>query len=127
MKRTKELKIDLKQPVFGLSPLEETFAFQLRAMKWPEARREYRFHPKRMWRLDFAWPEQKIGVEIEGGVWTGGRHSTGVGFTLDCEKYAEAMCLGWTILRVTGSQVQNGQAIDWLMRVYTNKHTNNSV
>lgn len=127
MKPTKELKVNLKPPASGPSPLEELFAFQLRAMKWPEARREYKFHPKRLWRLDFAWPEQKIGVEIEGGVWTGGRHSTGVGFTLDCEKYAEAMCLGWSILRVTGSQVESGQAINWLMRVYTTKHTNFSV
>lgn len=127
MKPIKELKSVSKLQGSGLSPLEEMFALQLRAMKWPEARREYRFHTKRMWRLDFAWPEQKIGVEIEGGVWSGGRHTTGVGFTLDCEKYAEAMCDGWRILRVTGSQVENGQAINWLMRVYTNKHTNSSV
>ncbi len=127
MKLTKELKNTLKPQGSGLSELEEMFAFQLRSMRMPEGRREYRFHPKRLWRLDFAWPDQKLGVEIEGGVWTGGRHTTGVGFTLDCEKYAEAMCLGWRILRVTGSQVQNGQAIDWLMRVYTNKHANVSV
>lgn len=127
MKLTKERKDVSKLPTSGPSHLEQLFAFQLRAMKMPEGRREYRFHPKRMWRLDFAWPEQKIGVEIEGGVWSSGRHTTGVGFTLDCEKYAEAMCLGWSILRVTGSQVENGQAINWFMRVYTTKHTNFSV
>lgn len=106
------------------SELEELFAYQIRAAKLLEARREYRFHPTRRWRIDFAWPDRMIGVEIEGGVWTGGRHTTGVGFTLDCEKYAEAACAGWTILRFTGSQVSNGQAIDWLSRVYTKKHTN---
>lgn len=107
-----------------MSNLEELFAFQLRAMRYPEGQREYKFHPKRRWRLDFAWPDKMLGVEVEGGVWTGGRHSTGVGFTQDCEKYAEAMCLGWRILRVTGSQVENGEAIQWFARVYDKKHTN---
>jgi very-short-patch-repair endonuclease len=104
-----------------MSNLEELFALQIRALQLPAPVREYKFHPKRRWRLDFAWPDDLIAVEVEGGVWTGGRHSTGVGFTIDCEKYAEAMCLGWRILRVTGSQVENGQAIDWLIRVFTVK------
>lgn len=125
MKPMKELKVTLKPRVYGLSQLEETFAFQVRAMKFSDPVREYKFHPKRKWRLDFAWPEEKLAVEIEGAVWTGGRHTTGVGFTTDCEKYAEAMCLGWTILRVTGSQVHSGQAIDWLLRVYAQKHARN--
>ena len=104
-----------------MSNPEELFALHLRALRVPDPVREYKFHPKRRWRLDFAWPDDLIAVEIEGGVWTGGRHTTGVGFTLDCEKYAEAICRGWTILRVTSGQVSNGQAIDWLTRVFTLK------
>lgn len=107
-----------------MSNLEELFAMHVRALRLPEPMREYRFHSKRRWRLDFAWPTQMLGVEIEGGVWSGGRHTTGVGFTLDCEKYAEAMCAGWRILRVTGSQVENGQAIDWVTKLLAKKHTN---
>lgn len=109
-----------KQPGCGPSALEAMFLLQIRALHLMAPEREYRFHPKRRWRLDFAWPTQMLAVEVEGGVWSGGRHTTGVGFTLDCEKYAEAMCLGWRVLRVTGSQVQNGQAIKWLCTLQGN-------
>jgi very-short-patch-repair endonuclease len=80
---------------------------------------EYLFHPERKWRFDLAWPQLLLAVEIEGGVFAqkGSRHTHGVGFTKDCEKYAEAMCLGWTVLRVTTDQVKNGQAIGWLERI----------
>ena len=41
--------------------------------------REYRFHPIRRWRFDFAWPDQLIAVEVDGNAWHtkgGGRHGT---------------------------------------------------
>lgn len=42
-----------------------------------------------------------IAVEIEGGVWTGGRHTSGSGFLGDMEKYNEAAAAGWRVLRFT--------------------------
>lgn len=83
----------------ALSDLEDRFAFQIKALKLPAANREYRFHDKRKWRFDFAWPEHKVAVEIEGGVWTGGRHTRGSGFVADIEKYNAAALLGWKVLR----------------------------
>lgn len=82
--------------------------------------RECQFDPPRKWRFDFAWPEQKLAVEIEGGVFVSGRHSRGAGLTADCEKYAEALCLGWRVLRVTPAQVgmdRAGQALGWIERL----------
>ncbi len=67
--------------------------------------REYRFHPTRRWRFDFAWLEQKVAVEIEGGTFTGGRHTTGAGHHGDCKKYNEAVYLGWKVLRFTSSHL----------------------
>lgn len=61
---------------------------------------EHRFHPKRRWRFDVAFPALKVAVEIEGGVYTGGRHTRGSGFIKDCEKYNEASALGWTVVRI---------------------------
>jgi very-short-patch-repair endonuclease len=98
------------------SNLEELFAFQLRALGI-QAVREHRFAPPRRWRFDFALPELLIAVEIEGGVWTGGRHTRGSGFTADAEKYAEALCLGWRVLRITGDHVRSGQGLKWLERL----------
>jgi len=51
---------------------------------------EHRFHPVRKWRFDFAFIPQMIAVEFEGGVFTQGRHSRGVGLSADCDKYNEA-------------------------------------
>lgn len=63
---------------------------------------EYRFHPERKWRFDFAIPDKKIAIEYE-GVYGGGksRHTTVSGYTADSEKYNEAAKLGWTVLRYT--------------------------
>lgn len=60
---------------------------------------EFRFHPLRRWRFDFAIPELLIAVEVEGGVWTYGRHNRAEGFLRDMEKYNSAAAFGWRILR----------------------------
>ena len=62
---------------------------------------EFLFHPKRKWRFDYAFPAHKVAVEIEGGVWTKGRHTRGKGYTNDIKKYNEATVLGWRIIRMT--------------------------
>ncbi len=66
-----------------------------------EPQSEYRFHPTRKWRFDFAYPEQKIAIEIEGGTWIGGRHIHPIGFEKDCEKYNFCAKLGYRLLRYT--------------------------
>ena len=60
---------------------------------------ELQFHPTRKWRADFALPTWKILIEIDGGVWSGGRHTRGAGFVGDCHKINAAGILGWCVLR----------------------------
>lgn len=67
---------------------------------------EYRFHPTRRWRADFAFLRERILLEIEGGAWTYGRHTRPRGFLNDMEKYNEAVLNGWLLLRVTPQQVK---------------------
>ena len=67
---------------------------------------ELRFHPTRRWRFDLAIPDLKIAIEVEGGVWTQGRHTRGSGYIGDLEKYNEAAILGWLVLRFTTDQVR---------------------
>lgn len=69
--------------------------------------REYRFDPSRRWRFDYAIPAHKIAIEVEGGVWTQGRHTRPAGFLGDMEKYNAAAVLGWRILRTTPSNLFN--------------------
>lgn len=81
-----------------------------RADRVPEPVPEYRFHPHRRWRFDYAWPIYRVAVEIEGGVWTQGRHTRGAGYLADLAKYNSAALLGWLVLRYTPDQLP--QALD---------------
>ena len=82
---------------------------------------EFRFAPPRKWRFDFAWPGQFVALEIEGGAWTGGRHTRGAGFLKDMEKYNTAASLGWTVFRVTPSQLKEQQTYEWLQAAMLNR------
>jgi len=78
---------------------------------------EVRFHPIRKWRFDVAFPDVKIALEIEGAVWTHGRHTRGAGFLGDMEKYNTATLMGWRILRCTWDDVMEGKARDIMLEV----------
>lgn len=70
-----------------------------------ECVKEYKFHPKRRWRFDYAIPEHKIALEVEGGVWTQGRHTRPQGFLGDIEKYNQATLMGWRVFRTTPTEL----------------------
>lgn len=82
-----------------ISSLEQEFLFYLIAHSIPPAEQEYNFCPTRKWRFDFAWPGMMLAVELEGAIWTGGRHSRGPGILDDMEKYNWATVNGWRVLR----------------------------
>lgn len=69
--------------------------------KGVEIEKEFRFHGTRRWRFDYAFPALKIAVEVDGGVWTGGRHINPAGYINDMEKLNNAAALGWLVLRIT--------------------------
>jgi very-short-patch-repair endonuclease len=98
--------VSLRQP----SKLEAQLARDLDLAGVPAPETEYRFHPTRKWRFDFAWPAQRVACEVEGGIWSGGRHVRGSGFANDCDKYNAAQLAGWRVLRVTGQHIRSGQA-----------------
>jgi len=89
----------------------------------PEPVHEHKFHPTRRWRIDLAWPEHKLAVEIEGGAWCYGRHTRGAGFIGDMEKYNELTIMGWSLLRFTPKQVKDGTAIQTIHRWFNGKST----
>ena len=89
---------------------------QIHALNLPAPELEWKFHPTRRWRFDMAWPFMLLAAEIDGGVWVGGRHVSGLGFERDCTKLNEAIVLGWLVLRFTPGQVDAGYAIDCLER-----------
>lgn len=67
---------------------------------------EWRFHHERKWLMDFAWPDFKIAIEINGGIWRrGGGAHTGRGHYRDMEKMNAALLLGWRVLQFAPEQV----------------------
>lgn len=78
---------------------------------------EYRFSPPRKWRFDYAWINQKVAVEIEGGIWTRGRHLRGSGFLGDMEKYNTATRQGWRVFRFTPQQLRKGEAQSFIKEI----------
>lgn len=96
------------------SELEQALLQQIAMVGLPAPKTEYRFHPSRKWRFDGAYPERKIAYEVEGGVWSKGRHTRGAGYIEDCVKYNEAVLLGWQLYRFTGSMIDDGMAVQYL-------------
>jgi hypothetical protein len=70
---------------------------------------ECQFHPHRKWRFDYVIGN-KTAIEIEGAIWTRGRHTRGAGYLADMEKYREAAVLGWKVLRFATSEILDGTA-----------------
>jgi hypothetical protein len=64
------------------------------------------------WRFDFACPELHLAVEIEGGGWTGGRHTRGLVFAHDLRKYQAAMRMQWDVYRCDHAMVKSGEAYE---------------
>ena len=95
------------------SDLERDFIFQLQAARVPQFVTEYRFAAAlgRQWRFDIAFPFYELAVELEGGVWSQGRHVRGSGFIADCDKYNTAALMGWRVLRFTRQHVDDGSAL----------------
>ena len=80
--------------------------------------REHKFHPTRRWRFDLAFLESKLAIEVEGGIWTYGRHNRAISFIKDMEKYNEACLLGWNLLRFTTDMVKKGESIKIISKFF---------
>ena len=74
---------------------------------------EHKFHKpqkgekQRHWRIDYFFRRGnlRVGLEVEGGVHTGGRHTRGAGFEEDIVKYNTATIQGIPILRTTPAKL----------------------
>jgi hypothetical protein len=92
---------------------------RIRQTGLPEPVTEFVFAPPRKWRFDVCWPSPSVmlAVEVDGGTWSGGRHTRGDGYERDCEKLNAAVEGGWRVFRYTTRQVLDDLAIEQLERV----------
>jgi hypothetical protein len=93
------------------------FREQVAGKGLPEPVAELRFARPRRFKFDWAWPDLHLALEIEGGSFISGRHTRGQGFKSDIEKYNLAAVLGWAVLRALPEQVDDGTALDWILRL----------
>jgi hypothetical protein len=82
---------------------------------------EHKFHSTRKWRFDYAFPDSMVAVEVEGGVWTGGRHTSGAGFVKDMEKYNTALLHGWRVYRTTPKMLTSREVITDIVYLCSHK------
>jgi len=83
-----------------------------------EYQREYKFHPQRHWRFDYALIEKGIAIEYEGIYGKDkSRHTNVRGYAEDCRKYNEAQLLGWAVIRITNDMLKDGTCTKLIERI----------
>lgn len=97
------------RPKSGPSELELTFAKQIVDHRLPMPSREFKFLAARDWRLDYAWREYMVAVEVNGMV-----HRIKERFLADIEKLAYAQMHGWTVLLIAGQDIRAPRGVMWL-------------
>ena len=102
------------------SPLEDLFASQLNAAGLTGYVREYAAIPGRRFSWDFAFVQERLLVEIQGGVWNGGAHGRPTGITRDMNKLNQAQIHGWKVLQFDTKMVKSGEALNVTEQILTN-------
>lgn len=89
--------------------LKREFLTRWRQLGGPELHEEFKFHPERLWRFDFC--RGMVAIELEGGTWLEkSGHTTGKGYSKDCQKYNQAALLGFRVFRFTADMLTNDPA-----------------
>ena len=122
-----ESKIERSRPVGGgselrgsdKSDLERALAFAIRAAGLPAPETQYSYVPGRKFAADFAWPEARLLVEVQGGVYTRGAHGSVGGVLRDIERLNLATLAGWRMLRFAGQHIERGEAIEVIEEALT--------
>ena len=104
-------------------PLRDVFTVICKTDLKVDCVKEFKFHPVRKWRFDYAVSEHKIALEVEGGVWTGGRHTSPKGFLGDIEKYNTATLMGWRVFRTTPDDLYKKKTLDLMKSAILNDFT----
>lgn len=110
------LKNKLKKIIYAVKTktnerkLEDKFESLLKQSKIPYVT-QYKFHKTRKWLFDFAILENKIAIEVQGGLFMNGRHTRGIGYCKDAEKFNMGIIEGWRIFKACGGK-QNFSNLD---------------
>jgi hypothetical protein len=82
----------------------------------PEPVFEHKHIPGRLFRLDLAWPAEKVGIEVQGGLWIKAAHSTSTGIKRDMEKRNLGLCEGWRVVECEPKDLCTMEVADMVRR-----------
>lgn len=90
------------------SDLEARVAAEIRAQHLPQARSQWKVQlcDGRNIRLDFAWPELRVALEVDHPFWHAGAEES----HRDRSRDRQLMAMGWSVPRVTNVDVAGGLA-----------------
>jgi hypothetical protein len=102
------------------SPLEALLMERLAEAGLPTPTREFPFALSRgrKFRFDAAWIEERVAIEVQGGTWTKGAHSSGKGLRRDFQKQNLAVVLGWRVLFCDGEMIRNGEIVETVKQTF---------
>jgi len=100
-----------------MSHLEVMLDDQMALAGLPAPEGEFYAIPGRRFRWDFAFPDKKVLIEVQGAIWVKGGHSTGTGISRDAEKLNLATLAGWRTLIVTADMIKDGRALAWIQEI----------
>jgi hypothetical protein len=97
-----------------LSPLVAILLNRIERAGLPAPELERQVVKGRRWKFDLAYPAALVAAEVDGAVWTQGRHTRGAGFISDCQKLNAANLDGWRVYRFTREMIESGEAVETL-------------
>lgn len=95
----------------------DAFMLLLAAHGLPAPQTEYHFAPPRKFAADYCWPDEKVIVERQGGVFMKtaksgrGAHSLPTNILRDYEKSNLAQLMGFKYLQFTPRELESGSAL----------------
>lgn len=92
--------------------LEDAFTTQIKQAGLPEPEREVKLSDEYAYRWDFVWAKYRLAVEINGGIWNVGGHSTGKGILRDMTKLRIATLAGFRCFQFSADAVEDGSAVN---------------
>ena len=99
------------------SHLEQVF-FILWKLSYPKLplQKEVALIPRRKFRFDFVHTASKTCIEIQGGLYSRGRHTRGKQMEKEYLKWLLAQSLGYTIIPIGTEQVEDGKVLELIAK-----------
>lgn len=98
------------------SMLERVLVNRLEQAGLPLGEPQYPVVEGRQHRFDRAWPNQRVAVEVQGGVWSDDGHGRKSMVASDCMKLSLAAAVGWRVLPLTREMIEDGTAVNLIAR-----------